>query len=73
VKSGVPIEAVRTGDIVFIRPAAEIPVDGAVVQGHSTVDQSSITGESKPVDKVPGAGVFAGSTNHTGALDVRRT
>jgi Cd2+/Zn2+-exporting ATPase/Cu+-exporting ATPase len=67
----VPIEAVRTGDIVFIRPAAEIPVDGVVVQGHSTVDQSSITGESKLVEKVPGAAVFAGTTNHSGALDVR--
>jgi Cd2+/Zn2+-exporting ATPase/Cu+-exporting ATPase len=67
----VPIEAVRAGDIVVIRPAAEIPVDGVVVQGHSTVDQSSITGESKPVEKVPGASVFAGTTNHTGALDIR--
>jgi Cd2+/Zn2+-exporting ATPase/Cu+-exporting ATPase len=67
----VPIAAVRAGDIVFIRPAAEIPVDGIVVQGHSTVDQSSITGESKAVEKVPGAAVFAGTTNHSGTLDVR--
>ncbi|MCU1235556.1 MAG: ATPase [Candidatus Solibacter sp.] len=67
----VPVHAVRAGDVVVIRPAAEIPVDGVVVHGHSTVDQSSITGESKPVEKVPGAAVFAGTTNHAGALDVR--
>jgi Cd2+/Zn2+-exporting ATPase/Cu+-exporting ATPase len=66
-----PIEHVRAGDVVVIRPAAEIPVDGVVVQGHSTVDQSSITGESKPVEKVPGSVVFAGTTNHSGALEVR--
>jgi heavy metal translocating P-type ATPase len=67
----VPIGEVRAGDVVVIRPAAEIPVDGVVVQGHSAVDQSSVTGESKPVDKGPGATVFAGTTNHTGALEVR--
>jgi heavy metal translocating P-type ATPase len=67
----VPIESVRTGDIVVIRPAADIPVDGVVVQGSSAVDQSSITGESKLVEKVPGGTVFAGTTNHTGALEVR--
>ena len=66
-----PIAEVRVGDVVVIRPAAEIPVDGVVVVGHSTVDQSSITGESKPADKVPGATVFAGTTNHAGALEIR--
>jgi P-type Cu+ transporter len=66
-----PIAEVRVGDVVVIRPAAEIPVDGVVVLGHSTVDQSSITGESKPADKVPGATVFAGTTNHAGALEIR--
>jgi len=59
------------GDVVVIRPAAEIPVDGVVVSGRSMVDQSSITGESILVDKLPGATVFAGTTNHTGTLDVR--
>jgi heavy metal translocating P-type ATPase len=62
---------VRAGDIVVIRPAAEIPVDGVVVTGRSTVDQSSITGESQPVDKLAGAPVFAGTTNHSGLLEVR--
>ena len=65
-----PIAQVRPGDIVIIRPAAEIPVDGMVVAGHSAVDQSTITGESTPVEKVPGAAVFAGTTNHTGSLEV---
>jgi len=66
-----PIEELTIGEVVVIRPAAEIPVDGVVVLGHSTVDQSSITGESKPVEKVTGAAVFAGTTNHSGVLEVR--
>lgn len=65
------IGEVQFGDIVVIRPAAEIPVDGMVIKGRSTVDQSSITGESKPADKVLGCEVFAGTTNHTGTLEVR--
>jgi Cd2+/Zn2+-exporting ATPase/Cu+-exporting ATPase len=67
----VDISAVHAGDLAVIRPAAEIPVDGVVVAGHSTVDQSSITGESMPVEKLPGAPVFAGTTNHTGMIEVR--
>jgi heavy metal translocating P-type ATPase len=66
-----PISDVRVGDVVVIRPAAEIPVDGVVILGHSTVDQASITGESKPAEKVPGASVFAGTTNHAGVLEIR--
>lgn len=66
-----PIEELRIGEVVVIRPAAEIPVDGVVVHRHSTVDQSSITGESKPVEKVAGSVVFAGTTNHSGLLEVR--
>jgi heavy metal translocating P-type ATPase len=69
----VPIDRVRPGQIVVIRPAAEIPVDGIVLLGHSTVDQSSITGESKPVEKIAGSTVFAGTTNHSGMLEVRTT
>jgi len=61
----------RPGDVVVIRPAAEIPVDGVVLSGRSMVDQSSITGESILVDKLPGATVFAGTHNHAGTLDVR--
>jgi P-type Cu+ transporter len=65
------IEEIHIGEVVLIRPAAEIPVDGVVVSGHSTVDQSAITGESKPVEKVVGTAVFAGTTNHSGMLEVR--
>jgi Cd2+/Zn2+-exporting ATPase/Cu+-exporting ATPase len=67
----VAISEVHAGDLVVIRPASEIPVDGIVLAGHSTVDQSSVTGESMPVEKLPGALVFAGTTNHTGRLEVR--
>jgi heavy metal translocating P-type ATPase len=75
-RRGYGVEEVSTsqlcvGEVVVIRPAAEIPVDGVVLSGHSMVDQSSITGESILVDKLPGATVFAGTTNHTGTLDVR--
>ena len=64
------IHLLNPGDVVVIRPAAEIPVDGVVLLGHSTVDQSSITGESVPVDKLPGAPVFAGTINQSGMLEV---
>lgn len=61
------------GDLVVIKPGARVPVDGRVETGHSFVDQSAITGESLPVEKVPGANVFAGTMNQSGALEVRAT
>lgn len=61
----------RTGDLVLVKPGARIPVDGAVVGGNSFVDQSMITGESLPVEKVAGAHVYAGSINQSGALEVK--
>ena len=63
----------RVGEIVVIRPGARIPVDGVVETGHSFVDQAAITGESLPVEKVPGTAVFAGTINQSGALEVRTT
>src|ERR1035438_805128 len=65
-----PIEQVNPGDIVVVRPGAEIPVDGTVVKGYSFVDQSSITGESTRAEKVVGTTVFAGTTNLSGSLEV---
>jgi heavy metal translocating P-type ATPase len=62
---------VRPGDLVVVRPGARVPVDGVVVAGRSSVDQAAITGESAPVEKLPGASVFAGTMNQTGVLDVR--
>lgn len=59
------------GETVVIKPGGRVPVDGVVVSGHSFVDQAAITGESLPVEKVPGAQVFAGTINQSGTLDVR--
>ncbi len=68
-----PVETLRLGDIVCVRPGDRIPVDGAVVQGESTVDQSPVTGESVPVSKTVGHEVYAGTVNQSAALDVQVT
>ena len=65
------LSQVRPGDVVVVRPGGHIPVDGIVVSGHSFVDQASITGESMPAEKEPGAKVFAGTINHSGVLEIR--
>ncbi len=65
------IELVRPGDAVLVRPGGRIPVDGVVVSGNSFVDQAAITGESLAVEKLPGAGVYAGTINQSGALEIR--
>jgi Cd2+/Zn2+-exporting ATPase/Cu+-exporting ATPase len=67
----VPIEQLRAGDTVIVRPGERIPVDGEVISGRSVVNQAPITGESLPVEKSPGDGVFAGTMNQLGALQVR--
>jgi heavy metal translocating P-type ATPase len=64
-------DTIRPGNIVVVKPGGRIPVDGDVVHGHSFVDQSSITGESMPVEKLPGTAVYAGTINQSGALDIR--
>ncbi len=61
----------RVGDLVVVKPGSRVPVDGEVVAGHSFVDQATITGESLPVEKLPGARVFAGTINQSGVLEVR--
>jgi heavy metal translocating P-type ATPase len=61
----------QIGDVVVIKPGARIPVDGLVVSGHSFVDQAAITGESLPVEKITGAGVYAGTINQSGTLEIR--
>jgi Cu+-exporting ATPase len=63
-----PVEAVAIGDTVVVRPGERIPVDGRVTSGESAVDEAMLTGESMPVDKGPGASVFAGTINRSGAL-----
>src|SRR5690606_18195450 len=67
----VPVEQLRVGDEVIVRPGEQIPCDGHVVRGETLVDQASITGESIPVEKVPGHEVFAGTMNETGTILVR--
>jgi Cd2+/Zn2+-exporting ATPase len=69
----VPVEEVTPGARIMIRPGERIPLDGEVVAGASAVDEAPITGESVPVDKQPGATVFAGTLNAQGALTVRVT
>jgi heavy metal translocating P-type ATPase len=68
-----PVEEVRVGDRVRVRPGEQIPVDGVVEDGASAVDESLVTGEPLPRDKAPGHDVIGGSLNHTGALLVRVT
>ncbi len=65
-----PVEALRIGDEVLARPGDRIAVDGIVARGHSAVDQAMVTGESMPVEKGPGDSVFAGTINHSGALEI---
>jgi P-type Cu+ transporter len=69
--SEVAADTLTVGDAVLVNPGGRIPVDGTVIAGHSFVDQSRITGESMPVEKTPGADVYAGSINQSGALEVR--
>ncbi len=68
-----PIEEVRRDDLVRIRPGEHIPVDGVVVEGASAVDESLVTGEPIPREKLPGHEVIGGSLNHSGTLLVRVT
>ena len=68
-----PVEKLRLGDIVMVRPGERFPIDGEVVAGTTEVDQSPITGESVPVLKEPGDKVFAATVNTTGTVEVRVT
>jgi Cu+-exporting ATPase len=68
-----PIDALRVGDVVVIRPGERVPVDGAIVEGASQVDESMLTGESLPVDKAPGDTLTGGSINAQGVLVARTT
>jgi Cu+-exporting ATPase len=68
-----PLDEVRVGDLVRVRPGERVPVDGTVVQGRSGVDQSLVTGEPIPVEKAVGASVIGGSINGTGTLLVETT
>ena len=69
----IPVEEVRAGDVFIVKPGQSMPTDGEVLVGTSSVNQAPVTGESVPVEKAPGAAVFAGTINGEGALEVRAT
>ena len=66
----VSINEINVGDVVIVKPGARIPVDGVVTKGFTFVDQSAITGESMPVEKMVSSQVFAGSINQSGAIEI---
>ncbi|HZD58938.1 MAG TPA: heavy metal translocating P-type ATPase [Anaerolineae bacterium] len=69
----IPIEEISVGDVVVVRPGEKVPVDGVVVEGYSSVDESMITGESIPVEKREGDEVIGATINKTGAFKFRTT
>jgi Cu+-exporting ATPase len=69
----IPVEQVQEGDLLVIRPGERVPVDGVVIKGASSVDESAITGESIPVDKSMGSEVIGATINQSGLLAVRAT
>jgi len=69
----VSLEAVEPGAVVVVRPGERIPVDGVIVEGATAVNEAMLTGESLPVEKQPGASVFGGTLNQTGAFHLRAT
>lgn len=68
-----PLDQIKVGDLVQVKPGAKVPVDGVVVQGQSTVNESMITGESMPVTKKVGDNVVGATINQTGAIVVKTT
>jgi len=69
----VNVSSLKPGDCIRVRPGDNIPADGEVIKGLSSINEATITGESLPVDKVPGMQVFAGTNNLTGVLDITVT
>ena len=67
----IPIEEVEVGDIILVKPGSKIPVDGVVVEGHTSVDESMLTGESIPVEKTTGSHVVGASINKNGNIKFR--
>src|SRR5262249_46769059 len=72
-ETDVPIEDVTVGDLLRVRPGERVAVDGELVEGRSSVDESMLSGESLPVEKQPGSRVVGGSGNRTGSFTFRAT
>ena len=73
IEQEIPIEEVLVGDIISIRPGEKVPVDGEIVEGQSAVDESMLTGESIPIDKVVGDTVIGATVNENGSLQIKAT
>ncbi|SHI79262.1 heavy metal translocating P-type ATPase [Parasporobacterium paucivorans] len=71
IEKEIPIGEVEIGDIIIVKPGSKIPVDGTVADGHTSIDESMLTGESMPVDKKAGDLVYAASLNTTGTIQFR--
>lgn len=69
----VPMDRIEVGSVLRVLPGETVPVDGKILSGDTSVDQSIVTGESLPVDKAPGDSVFCGTINRFGSIDVRAT
>ena len=73
VETEIPVEQVKAGDILIIKPGASIPVDGIITEGRSSVDESVITGESIPVEKIPGDRAVSATINKSGYFKMQAT
>jgi len=73
VETELPIDEVEVGDIILVKPGEKIPVDGEVIEGHTSIDESMLTGESLPVDKKAGDKVYAASINTNGTIKFKAT
>ncbi len=69
----IPVEDVQIDDVILVRPGEKVPVDGTVLSGTATLDESMLTGESLPIDKAPGDDVFGATLNTTGSFTMRAT
>lgn len=67
----VAVEELKVGDIIVVKPSWRIPIDGTIIQGRSSVDQSTVTGESMPLEKIPGDAVLSGTLSLDGSLEIR--
>ena len=68
-----PIEEVEVGDVILVKPGEKIPVDGVVIEGHTSVDEAMLTGESMPVEKTSGDKITGASINKNGTIKFKAT